>query len=186
MCRYFLCVHVCVCDLQCWRLKFFVTTQMAIENISLTYVSGSWLFDWWWIDLHHCFCDEIWFSKKIWCCFVIKNKPCNLNSLSPLRWVGFVLFNTNHCHIPWKGKAKYLWLFEFQIIILHLQLELTFNCNLEDGIQSCCWHYKNPCFFTRNFVLKNPFWTSITKKISIILDKSFWTCPSWPSHVLFD
>ncbi len=163
---------------------------MAIKNISLPYVSGFWLFDWWWIGLHHCFGNEIWFGKKIWCCFVIKNRPCNLNSLLPLRWVGFVLFNTNHCHIPWKGKVKYFKLFyvclNFKssycicnwswILIVTLKMESDL---LVDTIRILV-------FFTRNFSQKNPFWTSIKKNFSIILDKSFWTCPLWPSHVLFN
>jgi hypothetical protein len=66
----------------------------------------------------------------------------------------FCVFNTNHCHIPWEGRVKYLWLFEFQIIILHLQLELNFNCNPEGGGWSCCWHYNN-YFWNYKFWSKN-------------------------------
>ncbi len=59
-------------------------------------------------------------------------------SLSPLKSVGLVLFNTNHYRILWEGGAKLLWVFEFQIVILHLRLVLNFSYSPKDGVQSYC------------------------------------------------
>ncbi len=54
----------------------------------------------WWIDLHH------WFGHKIFLCLVIKIKPCNLNSLSPLRCVGLVLFNKQSLPYTLRGRGE--------------------------------------------------------------------------------
>jgi hypothetical protein len=62
-------------------------------------MSGFWLSNWQWINLHH------WFGNKNCYCLVIKKRPCNLNSLWGM-WAFYCLTN-NHCHIPWDGGVKF-------------------------------------------------------------------------------
>jgi hypothetical protein len=88
-----------------WQLHFFRSP----------YVFGSLSFDGWWINLHHWFDDWIWFGDKICWCLLIKNKPFNLDSFSFLRCVRFVLFNTNHCHIPWEGRWNFYGCLNFRL-----------------------------------------------------------------------
>ncbi len=58
-----------------WPKLFLVAIHKVIESFHYRF----WSSNWWWIDFHH------WFGDKIYYCFVIiKIKPCNLNSFSPL------------------------------------------------------------------------------------------------------
>ncbi len=43
-----------------------------------------------------------------------------------------------------------------------------------------------PFFFIKNFGKKGPILDMRKKYLLVILDWSFWTCPLWLSHVLFD
>jgi hypothetical protein len=83
----------------------------------------------------------------------MRNKPYNLSSFSLLRCVGFVLFNTNHCHIFGRGGKIFM-----GVQILHSQLVLNFTCSFESGVQSYNIYLINfefKCYFGTQFNLLN-------------------------------